>query len=345
MRFRLPAILTSRYAIALIVGVALLIVLAGYTFLAPIAKGEETQIVYIDTDDTIDSIYYKVSVAAGNDQIHGFKILARYAHYGDQIRTGAYAVEPAATPWALLRRLRRGQQQPVRVVIPATRGLDRLASTLARQLMVDSLTVITLLTDSATCEQYGYNTATIACMIVPNTYEFYWDVDAESLLRRLQTESQLFWNATRQRQAHDLRLTPVEVVTLASIVDEETANSGEMPTIAGLYYNRLQMNMRLQADPTVLFANNAYGQRRVHGSDLTIDSPYNTYLYPGLPPGPIRIPSTTAIDAVLNMQHHNYIYMCAKEDFSGTHNFAATYAEHKDNARRYKKALNERGIK
>ncbi|MBQ9222710.1 MAG: endolytic transglycosylase MltG, partial [Prevotella sp.] len=153
-----------------------------------------------------------------------------------------------------------------------------------------------------------------------------------------------FWNEERIQKAAQLKLTPTEVVTLASIIDEETANDAEKPMIAGMYYNRLQQEMPLQADPTIKYAIGDFSLKRIYHNMLTINSPYNTYKNTGLPPGPIRVPSIAGIDAVLNMVHHDYLYMCAKEDFSGTHRFAKTYQEHLQNAERYSKALNERGI-
>ena len=161
----------------------------------------------------------------------------------------------------------------------------------------------------------------------------------------MKRESEKFWTTVRKNKAEKARLTPEEVITLASIVEKETANNQEKPDIAGLYLNRLRRGMKLQADPTVKFALQDFGLRRILNKHLTCDSPYNTYVYAGLPPGPICLPSIASIDAVLNHTEHNYIYMCAKEDFSGTHNFAATYEEHKANARKYVQALNERGIK
>ena len=165
-------------------------------------------------------------------------------------------------------------------------------------------------------------------------------------------ESKDFWNGARKEQAQVLNLTPVQVITLASIVDEETANDAEKPMIAGMYYNRLMLRtgeypngMPLQADPTIKYAWKKFGLKRIYNNLLRIDSPYNTYKNTGLPPGPIRIPTVAGIDAVLNLTRHNYLYMCAKEDFSGTHNFAKTYQEHLTNAAKYSKALNERGIK
>jgi UPF0755 protein len=164
-------------------------------------------------------------------------------------------------------------------------------------------------------------------------------------MERMQKEHDRFWNGERQAKAAQKQLTPEEVCTLASIIDEETANNAEKPLIAGMYLNRLKQNMPLQADPTVKFALKQFGLKRIWQKLLQTDSPYNTYMYEGLPPGPIKIASIKGIDAVLNAAEHDFLYMCAKEDFSGTHNFASNYQEHLKNAAKYAKALNERGIK
>ena len=238
------------------------------------------------------------------------------------------------------------------LTVPSVRTIDKLSAELSKKLMLDSLEIRKALTDEATCEKYGYDTATIACMFIPNTYDIYWNVSVSKLLDRMKKESDKFWNFERTQKAKAMNLTPVEVITLASIVDEETANNAEKPMIAGMYYNRLMLRnaeypegMPLQADPTIKFAWKQFGLKRIYNNLLSIKSPYNTYKNPGLPPGPIRIPSVAGIDAVLNHVKHEYIYMCAKEDFSGTHNFARTYQEHLQNAAKYSKALNERGIK
>jgi len=221
-----------------------------------------------------------------------------------------------------------------------------MAALLAPHLMIDSVAIANALKDTVLCHQLGYDTATVVALFVPNTYEVYWNISAEALLQRMKKENDAFWNAQgRKEKAAALGLTPVEVATLASIVDEETAANAEKPTIAGLYLNRLRQGMLLQADPTVKFALGDFTLRRILNRHLEVDNPYNTYLYPGLPPGPIRVPSVVGIDAVLNHQQHDYLYMCAKEDFSGTHNFAHTLQEHLRNAARYAAALNQRGIK
>ena len=189
-------------------------------------------------------------------------------------------------------------------------------------------------------------------MFIPNTYDIYWNTSAENLLKRMKKEYSRFWDEERMARAANIGMSPTEIMTLASIVDEETANDQEKPMVAGMYCNRLKLRnseypdgMPLQADPTIKFAWKRFDLRRIYNKLLNIDSPYNTYRRTGLPPGPIRIPSIAGIEAVLNHTKHDYLYMCAKEDFSGTHNFARTYEEHMANARRYTQALNKRGIK
>ena len=243
-------------------------------------------------------------------------------------------------------------QESVDLTMPSVRTAEKLANELSKKLMLDSAELAKALTDEADCEKLGYDTATILCLFIPNTYDIYWNVSLDKFMERMQKENKNFWNPERTHKAEAMKLTHNEVITLASIVDEETANNEEKPMIAGMYYNRLMLRnaeypngMPLQADPTIKFAWKRFELKRIYNNLLSISSPYNTYKNTGLPPGPIRIPSVAGIDAVLNLAHHNYLYMCAKEDFSGTHNFARTYAEHLDNAAKYSKALNERGIK
>ena len=243
------------------------------------------------------------------------------------------------------RKFRNGTQTPVRVTVPQVRTLDQLASRLARQIMLDSASIATILHDSAYCAQLGYTWQTLPALFIPNTYEMWWNTSMDKFMQRMQRENKAFWTEARTKKAEALGLTPVEVVTLASIVSEETAYVPEMPKVAGMYLRRLQIGMPLQADPTVKFAVGDFSLRRIYFKHLEIESPYNTYKNKGLPPGPICSPSVKAMDAVLSNEQHGYLYMCAKEDFSGSHNFARTYSEHLANARRYVQALNKRGIK
>lgn len=316
------------------------------------SKEKQTAYIYIDNDDNIDSIYNKVKPFANTIPFHAFHTLTRHSGYADHIRTGRYAIKPGEGSLLVWRHLKNGLQEPVNLTIPSVRTIEKLSAELSKRLMIDSTAICQALTDETTCEKYGYDTTTIACMFIPNTYDVYWNTSIEKLFGRMKKESDRFWNFERQQKAESMGLTPNEVITLASIVDEETANDSEKPMIAGMYYNRLKFRdaeypdgMPLQADPTIKFAWKRFELKRIYNNLLHINSPYNTYKNTGLPPGPIRIPSVAGIDAVLNHVHHDYLYMCAKEDFSGTHNFARTYQEHLQNAAKYSKALNERGIK
>ena len=327
---------------------AVVLLIAGFTYcylFSGLSKSAKTGYVYIDSDDTQDSVFSKIHPIANAIPMSGFSTLARHSGYADHIRTGRYAIHPGEGALMVFRHLKNGQQTPVSLTIPEVRTIDRLAGALARKLMLDSADVAIHLSDSAYCARWGYDTATVAALFVPNTYDIYWNVGLDRLMERMEKENQKFWNDERRGKAEAMGMTPVEVATMASIIDEETANNAEKPMIAGMYYNRLKAGMPLQADPTIKFALKDFALRRIYHKLLYIDSPYNTYRYEGLPPGPIKIASIAGIDAVLNHVEHDYLYMCAKEDFSGTHNFARTYQEHLQNAARYTKALNERGIK
>ena len=318
---------------------------AYYYVFSTFSKSEGVAYVYIDSNDNIDSVYGKLEPVAQTHALGAFRLLANHYDYDEHIRTGRYAISPESRTIDVFRQLRNGQQTPIMLTIPSVRTVDRMATVLGRQLMVDSASIVRTLRDTLVLSSLGYDTCTVPALFIPNTYEVYWNVSATSLLQRMQREHDTFWNEERRQKAEAIGLTPVEVTTLASIVDEETANDAEKPTIAGLYLNRLQRGMLLQADPTVKFALKDFTLRRVLNRHLEVDNPYNTYKYAGLPPGPIRIPSVVGIDAVLNHARHDYLYMCAKEDFSGTHNFARTLQEHLQNAARYTRALNQRGIR
>lgn len=311
---------------------------------APLRDDGDTEYIYVRPGDTPENVFEQLKGLSGGYVVTYWKIFNGVRPY--QVHTGRYAIEPGQSFLTTYRQLRRGQQSPVKLTIPSVRTLERLAGFLGEKLMMDSAEVATQFTDSAFAASYSYTIATLPALFIPNTYEVYWDTSLEKFMERMQRENENFWSREeRETKAKTLNMTHEEVVTLASIVDEETANNGEKPRVAGLYLNRLHYGIPLQADPTVKFATGDPTLRRILNKHLATDSPYNTYLHKGLPPGPIRIPSVAGIDAVLNAEHHNYLYMCAKEDFSGTHNFAATYSEHQANARRYQRALNERGIK
>ena len=314
-----------------------------YYFFAQPFQITDTTYIYIDRDDDADSVYHKIIDAGNPKQMHGFESLVRYQGYN--VKTGRYAIKPTDNMRYLHRRLSMGYQTPIKLTVGSVRTLDRIARNTARQLMVDSCEIANILNDTAYISKLGFTPETLPALFIPNTYEVYWNMSAEDFMQRMLKEHKAFWNEKRLKQAEAIGLTPIEVATLASIVEEETANQAEKPMVAGLYINRLKKGMLLQADPTVKFSLQEFGLKRILFKHLEVDSPYNTYKYAGLPPGPIRIPSYQGLESVLNYTKHNYIYMCAKEDFSGTHNFAVTSAQHAANARKYQQALNRRGIR
>lgn len=315
-----------------------------YLLFAPQFHPEKTVYIYVDRDDTADSIYNKIRQSGRVNQFTGFQWMAKYKDFNRNIHTGRYAIRPNDNVYHVYSRFSRGYQEPINLTIGSVRTLDRLARSIGKQLMIDSAEIATQMFDTTFQSKLGYNIATLPCLFIPETYQVYWDMSVDELFRRMQQEHERFWNQDRLAQATALGMTQEEVCTLASIVEEETNNNEEKPMVAGLYINRLQKEMPLQADPTIKFALQDFALRRITNENLKVNSPYNTYLNTGLPPGPIRIPSKKGIDSVLNYTKHNYIYMCAKEDFSGTHNFASNYADHMANARKYWKALNERKI-
>lgn len=333
--------------IAIILGILILAALGtGYYFTrTPLLNEKETQYLYIDRNDNIDSVLAKVSAIAKPHAMKGFKALADFRGYGDNIIRGRYGVDTKMSANGLFNMLKRGEQTPLNVPIPSVRTMDKLAAAVGKKLELDSTELYRALTDEKVCQRYGYTLETLPSMFIPDSYNMYWTVTVDEFLDRMKKEHDRYWNEERLAKAKALDMTPVEVSTLASIVTEETAATQEKPTVAGLYINRLRKGMLLQSDPTVKFAMHDFTIRRILNRMLTTDDPYNTYKFKGLPPGPIRIPLKEDLEAVLNYEHHDYLYMCAKEDFSGTHNYARNEAEHAANARRYHQALNARGIK
>lgn len=329
-------------------GCAAIVVIAGlvyWLFFAAFSANSQAAYVYIDGDDTTDSVYVKLK--AGNEprQMLGLKTCALLLDYKGHLHPGRYATGNGISTLQLFRNLRGGRQSAVSLVIPVVHTMNDLAERLSQVLEADSTQWVATFRDTALLTQLDVDTATVPCLFIPNTYEVYWDVAPTKFLQRMKREHDDFWTPARRNQAKAAGLTPDEVYTLASIVEQETANEGERPQVAGMYINRLRKGIKLQADPTVKFALGNFTLRRIMHGHLSVDSPYNTYKYAGLPAGPICIPSLNAIRSVLNFARHDYLYMCAKEDFSGTHNFAATYEEHLANAKKYTEALNARGIK
>jgi len=301
-------------------------------------------VIYIPTGSTFDDVTAILSEADILVNLKSFTWVAKKKDYPDNIHPGRYVIGNGINNNRLVNMLRGGLQSPVNVTFNNLRDIDQLAGRIGKQLEADSTSISNLLHNQDYIGQLGFNDRTIPALFLPDTYEFYWNTDAEGFVNRMFQEYNKFWNEERRQQASSKGLSPIQVSTLASIVNKETNMSDEMPRVAGVYLNRLKNNWLLQADPTLIFAWNDYTLRRVLEYHKQIESPYNTYKYVGLPPGPICIPSIAAVKAVLNAEDHHYFYFCAKEDFSGYHNFAKTLAEHNRNAAKYQQALNQRGI-
>ena len=316
-----------------------------YLVKSPQVTLEETAYIYIYPHDTSTTILNKIRGVASPSSTVGFKILAKHNNFDNVARSGKFAICDKDSWHDIYSRIVRKEQTPVKVVVPSVRNFQQMSRVLSEQLMFDSLNIMEFFTSATYINQLGYTLETFPTLILPNTYEVYWNITPEQFIARMMKERRKFWNEDRLAKAKALNMTPEEVATLASIVDEETNNNAEKPIVAGLYINRLKRNIPLQADPTVKFALGDFARKRILLADLEVESPYNTYKRTGLPPGPIRIATIAGIESVLNYARHDYIYMCAKEDFSGTHNFATTLSQHNANARRYQEALNKLNIK
>ncbi|MEZ4986786.1 MAG: endolytic transglycosylase MltG [Saprospiraceae bacterium] len=276
-----------------------------------------------------------------------FRMLAERMNYRKtNMRTGRFAIEPGMTVVDMIRHLRNGKQAPVAVVLTTEREPENVAAKAARFIEPDSTALVALMQNAAYIDSLGYNKATLMTLFIPNTYEFFWNTTPRGFMERMVKEHDAFWNKdNRKDKAAALGLTPEEVYTLASIVEKETLRNEEKKRMAGVYYNRIQTGMPLQADPTAVFASRDFNTTRVTNYHLSVDSPYNTYRYAGLPPGPIAMASIASIDAVLNLESHDYLYFCAAGDGSGLHNFAKTLAAHNQNAALYRENLRKRGLR
>lgn len=273
-----------------------------------------------------------------------FEWIAHIRNLPKHVNAGRYRIESGISNYELINMLRSGAQEPVQLVLQSTRTREMIASRVSSQIEADSASIIRLLYDQDKLNNYGVNADTWMTIFIPNTYEFYWNTSAEQFMERMVKEHERFWRGERQIKADKLKLTRTEVSTLASIVQQETAQLDEQAKIAGVYLNRIRRRMFLGADPTLIFAIGDFTITRVLNEHKLIDSPYNTYTNLGLPPGPICIPTISNIDAVLKDERHKFLYFCAKPDFSGYHNFARTFRQHQINARMFRRELNRRKI-
>jgi UPF0755 protein len=274
-----------------------------------------------------------------------FEWLAEKKNYPASIKPGKYLVKADMTNNEIINLLRSGKQEPVKLTFNNIRTKEQLASRISKLIEADSVSIIKVLGKDSFLKKFNFTSKNIMALFIPDTYSIYWNNSAEQFIERMHKEYKKFWNEDRKAKAKNIGLSDIEVSVLASIVQQETIKTDEMSRVAGVYINRLERGMLLQADPTVIFAVGDFTIKRVLNKHLIVDSPYNTYKYAGLPPGPICLPSPGTIDKVLNYEKHDYIFFCAKEDFSGYHNFAKTGAQHSQNALKYQNALNKRKIK
>lgn len=336
-----------RIIISFLIIVILITLSAGYFLYTIISKPNvwikegESVSVFIPTGATFDevkNILYEDGLIIHRNN---FEWWAKKKKYHQNIKPGKYLILTGMSNNVLVNHLRSGQQQPVNLIFNNMRNIEQLSQRVAEQIELDSTAIMSLLSDSTYIAELGFDKHSISSLFIPNTYEIFWNVSAENFIKRMLREYNNFWNNDREAKAAALKLSKIEVVTLASILDKETHKNEEKPIIAGVYLNRLKRNWLLQADPTLIFALGDFSIKRVLNVHKEIDSPYNTYKYQGLPPGPICIPSISSIDAVLNYTEHDYLYLCAKDDLSGYHVFARNIREHNRNAEKYRRALDK----
>ncbi len=337
-----------RFILIALLLVLLIGALVGYKLYASIFSQNvqienEKALVYIPSDSDFDTLLDTLVDRKIISDTSSFRLVSRLMKF-DRIRSGKYTIQNGWSNKELISVLRSGNQTPVRLTYNNVRTVEDLAGAISHQIEADSLSILQWFTDQETLEKTGLTPETILTLFIPNTYEVFWNIKPDKLLKRLIKEHSDFWDEKRKSSAADLNMTPAEIYTLASIVQKETNYKTEKPTIAGVYLNRLKRGILLQADPTVVFATGQFDLRRVLNKHIELDSPYNTYMYEGLPPGPIYMPDISSIDAVLSPQNHNYLYFCASIDEPGKHKFAKTLIEHNKNADQYRQWLNKQRI-
>lgn len=333
-------VMVRKIIIGLLVCSVVVVCVVAYLLLGSGVVGQHN--IYIRKNTTYEEVTDSIA-----EKMHSPKFFALCARmYGlpSNVKTGRYLLKDGMSIAHVLRMLKSGNQTPVRLVLNNVRTMPELASKLSRQLEADSTTLVDVLRSDSVAQSVGFDSLTLFSMFIPNTYDIYWTITPQELVKRMRKEYDTFWDGQRDSLRERSGLNRLQVMTLASIVYEETTKSDEMPRIAGTYLNRLKIGMPLQADPTVKYAMQDFTLKRIHYWHLKYKSPYNTYLNRGLPPSPIAMPSIAAIDAVLNFEQNNYLYFCARPTFDGYHTFSKSYSEHSVNARIYARALNNRNI-
>ncbi|MFW5819949.1 MAG: endolytic transglycosylase MltG [Bacteroidota bacterium] len=308
-----------------------------------VAEGEQI-ILYIPSDADYDWLNQRLDEENIISDKRAFEWLANKKNLKNHVKPGRYIIEPGMSNNQIINKIRSGNQDPLIFMFNNLRSLPELAGMAAGVFESDSSDFARYLTHPETAREFGFSPEAFPSMFIPNSYEFYWTTTPGQFVKRMETEYIAFWSKDREKKARELELSKVEVSVLASIVEQETLHPEENKKIAGVFMNRLKRGMPLQSDPTIIYSLQDFTIRRVLNVHKSINNPYNTYLHRGLPPGPISIPSIAAIDAVLEYEKHDYLFFCAKPDFTGYHNFARTLSQHNKNARLYQQALNLRKI-
>lgn len=333
-----------KFFFSLLVGSALFVGCAQFEAGNTADFGAQT-FIYLKRDADLAELYDQMQEHKVLKDEASFKEMAEGGNLAENIRPGKYKITQGMNNYDMIRLIKSGKQEVVRVVINKLRKKEHIARHLAKKVATDSATFMKLFSDTTFLGRYGINTNEVQCIVMPYTYDVYWNSSPEDLFDKMYKAYNRFWTDARKEKADKLNLSQAEVITLASIVDEETNKKDEMEDVASVYLNRIRRSMKLQADPTARFAYGDFSIRRVLFKHIRFNSPWNTYKVEGIPPGPICTPRTAAIDAVLANKDTDYIFFCAKEDFSGYHNFASNGVDHKANADKFQKAMDERGIK
>ncbi|QJD80410.1 endolytic transglycosylase MltG [Spirosoma rhododendri] len=306
--------------------------------------GDKTFALLIPSGSTFESVMDTLKTHKVLDDEVSFRFLAKLMKYPDHVKVGRYEIKPRTGNRDALVKLRNGSQDALPITFNNIRLKSDLIERLGSKFEFGPDALGKRLNDPAVCEKYGFDTTTIVCLFLPNTYEFFWTIKPDAFLERMGSEYKKFWTPERQAKAKALGLTQTQVQVLASIVKAETNKTDEQPRVAGVYLNRLKRGIKLEADPTVIYALRDFGIRRLLNKQLAVDSPYNTYRYTGLPPGPINLPAPATIDAVLNAEKHDYLFFVVDARFNGYHTFSKTLSEHLANARLYQQALTKMKI-
>jgi UPF0755 protein len=331
-------------AIFIVIGVVIGMIIYEKVYM-PNVKVKETTYLYIKTGSELSDVQKSLIDQQILEDTASFRWVAEKKNYNNHVYPGRYKIERKMSNNELVDALRSGIQEPIQLTFNNVRTKKELAAKVATYIEATEADILALLKSDELAKSYGFNSQTFISLFIPNSYEFYWNTTAEGFVKRMAKEYKNFWNDSRNAKANALGMKQSEVSTLASIVQaEQLMRPDERAKIAGLYLNRLRIGMRLQSDPTLIFAIGDFTIKRVLNKDMAIDSKYNTYLYGGLPPGPINVPEISSIDAVLNAEKHNYLYMCAKADFTSYHNFATNLRQHNIYAREYQRELSRRRI-